>query len=118
MLIFLKEKQNGDIMAQSCANRSVQQDPVAKEEVASPTIAMESVFMTSTINTRESREVVTIDISGAFIHATNEDYVILQMNRMLEELMAKMDPKLYRKYLVDKKERKFYIYTSKRCSMG
>jgi hypothetical protein len=102
LLIFLKEKQNCTIKAQSCANRSVQQLHVAKEEVASPTLALESVFVTNTIDARENREVVRIDISGVFLHATNKDNVVMQMNGTLAELMAKTDPKLYRKFLVDK----------------
>jgi hypothetical protein len=35
------------------------------------------VFVTSTIDARENREVVTIDIPGAFFHATNKDYIIM-----------------------------------------
>jgi hypothetical protein len=105
-LIFLKGKQNGTVRAQSCANGSVQRSHVAKEEVASPTVALASVFMTSTIDARENREVVTINIPGAFLHATNEDYVIMQVNGTLAKLMAKRDPKLYRKYLVNKKGKK------------
>ncbi len=66
------------------------------------------VFTTSTIDARENREVVTINIPGVFLHATNKDYVIMQMNRTLAKLMAQTDPKLYRKYLVDKKGRKCY----------
>ncbi len=66
-------------------------------------MALESVFVTSTIDAIENREVVTINIPGAFLHAKNEDYVVMQMNGTLAELMAKTDPKLYRKYLVDKK---------------
>jgi hypothetical protein len=69
--------------------------------------------MTAAIDTR--REVVTIDIPGAFLHATNNNYVVMRMNGMLGELtMAKTDPKLYRKYLTDKKERKFCIYAFRR----
>ena len=94
-LIFLKEKRNGDIKARSCANGSVQREHVAKDEAASPTVGLESVFITATIDAREEREVVTIDIPGAFLHATNEDYVIMRMNGTLAELMAKTDPKLY-----------------------
>ena len=45
----------------------------------------------------EKREVVTIDIPGAFLHADNGDYVIMRMTGTLAELMAKTDPKLYRK---------------------
>jgi hypothetical protein len=55
LLIFLKEKQNSDVKAQSCANGRVQQDHVTKEEAASPPVALESVFVISIINTREKR---------------------------------------------------------------
>ncbi len=105
-LMFLKEKQNGTVKAQSYANGSVQRSHVVKEEVVSPTVALESVFVMSTIDARENREVVTIDIPGAFLHAKNKDYIVMQMNGTLAELMAKTDPKLYRKYLVDKKGKK------------
>ncbi len=107
-LIFLKEKQNGTIKLRSCANRSVQQSHVAKEEAASPTVALESIsiFVMSTIEARENREVGMINIPGAFLHAPNKDYVVMQMNETLAELMAKTDPKLYRKYLTDKKGKK------------
>ena len=105
-LIFLKEKRNGTVKAQSCANVSVQLEHVAKEEAASPTVALESVFVTTAIDAKENREVVTIDIPGAFLHATNDDYVVMRMNGTLAELMAKTDPKLYRKYLTDEKGKK------------
>jgi hypothetical protein len=106
LLIFLKEKRNGTVKARLCANGSVQRDHVAKEEAASPTVALELMFVTAAIDARENREVVTIDISGAFLHATNNDYVVVCMNEMLAELMAKTDPKLYRKYLIDEKGKK------------
>jgi hypothetical protein len=40
LLIFLKEKQNGDVKAQSCANGSVQRNHIIKEEGALPWLAM------------------------------------------------------------------------------
>jgi hypothetical protein len=64
------------------------------------------VFVTSTIDARENSEVVTINIPGAFLHATNKDYVVIQMNGTLAKLMAQTDLKLYRKYLVNKKGKK------------
>ncbi len=70
------------------------------------------VFVTSTIDARENREVVTINISGAFLHATNKDYVVMQMNGTLAKLMVQTDLKLYRKYLVDKKREESAIPTS------
>jgi len=96
-LIFLKEKKNGTIKARSRANGSV-----AKEEAGAPTVGLDSVFITSTIDAKESRKVVTIDIPGAFLHADNKDYVIMKMVGMfLAELMVKTNPKMYRLYRGD-----------------
>ncbi len=64
------------------------------------------VFVTTTIDARENREVVIIDIPGAFLHTTNKDYVVMQMNRTLAKLMVQTDPRLYSKYLVNKKGKK------------
>ncbi len=61
------------------------------------------VFVASTIDARENREVVTINILRAFFHPTNKDYVVMQMNGTLAKLMVQTDPKLYRNYLLNKK---------------
>jgi hypothetical protein len=63
--------------------------------VAAPTVALQSVFITSTIDAKESRKMVTVDVPGAFLHADNKDYVIMKMVGSLAELMAKTNPKLY-----------------------
>ncbi len=63
------------------------------------------MFLTSTIDAKENREVVTIDIPGAFLHVDNEDYVIMKMVGMLAELMVKTNPKMYRQYIVLEKRR-------------
>ncbi len=78
---------------------------MAKEEAAAPTVTLESVFVTATIDAKEKREVVTINIPEAFLHANNDDYVIMKMNGSLAELMVKSDPKIYRKYVMIEKGR-------------
>jgi len=99
-LIFLKEKKNGAIKASSCANGSVQREHVAKDEAAAPTVGLNSVFITSTIDAKERRKVVTINIPGAFLHTDYEDYVIMKMVGTLAELMVNTNPKLYRQYVI------------------
>jgi len=54
-LIFLREKQDGNVKARSCANGSVKREHVAKEEAAAPTVAIESVFVTATIDAKEKQ---------------------------------------------------------------
>ncbi len=105
LLIFLKEKQDGNVKARSCANGSVQREHVAKEEAATPTVALESVFVTAAIDAKEKQKVVTIDVPGAFLHASNKDYIVMKINGLLAELMVKMDPKIYRKYITIEKGR-------------
>jgi hypothetical protein len=85
----------------SCANRSVQREHVAKEVASTPTVTLEFVFVTATIDAKEKRKAVTIDIPGAFLHANNEDYVISKMNGSL----IKTDPMIYWKYVTIKKGR-------------
>ncbi len=92
--------------AQSCANGSVQRNQVAKEEAALSTVCLESVFATAAIDAKEVREVVTINIPGAFLHASNKDYVVMRMNGTLAKLMAKTDPKQYQKYSTYEKGKK------------
>ncbi len=52
-------------------------------------VGLKSVFATAAIDAKEKREVVTINILGAFLHATNKDYVVMWMNGTLAKLMAK-----------------------------
>jgi hypothetical protein len=101
----LKEKKGGDIKARSCANGNLQRYHIAEEEAAAPTVALESVLITSTIDAKESRKMVTIDIPGAFSHANNEGCGIKKMVGMLAEVMVKTNPKLYRQYVMLEKGR-------------
>ncbi len=78
-MIFLRQKKNGEVKARSCANGNPQREHIAKKVAAAPTVALELVFLTLTIDAKENREVVTIDIPGAFLHADNEDYVVMKM---------------------------------------
>jgi len=52
------------------------------------------------IDAKERRKVETIDIPGAFLHADNEDYVIMKMAGTLAEPMVKTNPMLYRQYVI------------------
>jgi hypothetical protein len=58
--------------------------------------------------------VVTVDIPGAFLHADNEDYVLMKMVGALAELMVKTNPKLYQKYVIlDKGRSVLYLRLQK-----
>ena len=98
-LIFLKEKRDGTIKARACADGRKQRDTTAEEEAASPTVSIESVFMTCAIEAQEGRDVAVMDLPGAFLHADCNDHVIMRFQGRLAELMAMAAPTVYRKYI-------------------
>ena len=62
---------------------------ILQKKAASPTVALDLEFVTAAIDARENREVVTIDIPFAFLHANKNNNVVIHMNETLAELMTK-----------------------------
>ena len=100
-LMFLTEKQYGKIKARKCADGRKQREYINKQDAASPTISLDSIFITGVIETHENRDVVVIDLPGAFQHAKleDEDEVMIVMEGCLAEMMVMTEPKVYRKYV-------------------
>jgi hypothetical protein len=98
-LMFLKEKRNGDVKGRACADGRKQREDFTKQDATSPTVSVDSIFLTAIIEAKEERDVACFDIPGAFLHAeTNEDVTML-LKGPLAELMVLVDPSLYRKYV-------------------
>ena len=64
----------------------------------------DSVFITSVSNAYERRQVATCDLPGAFLHTKTKETVIMSLRGELADLMVKVDPMLYRKFIM--KDRK------------
>jgi hypothetical protein len=98
-LMFLKQKRNGTIKGRGCADGRKQQDYITKEDASSPTVSIESVMISTVIDAKERRDVATIDIPGAFMQADMDDVVHMKLEGTMAELLVKIDPILYRKYV-------------------
>lgn len=115
-LMFLREKRNGEVKGRACVNGRPQRESIPKEEAASTTAATESVMLTAVIDAHERRDVATLDIPGAFLHADNNDQnIIMMLKGLLAELMVKIAPQIYRKYLLvtEKGEKILYVRMTK-----
>ena len=97
--MFLKEKRCGKVKARGCADGRKQRIYKSKDETSAPTVTTESVFLSSVIDAKEGREVVTCDIPGAFMHADMDELIHLKLEGPLAELLTRVDPKLYSKYM-------------------
>lgn len=80
------------------------QDRALYENLSSPTVATTSVFAILAIAATEKRNVVVIDIGGAFLHAdlapTGID-VFMRLDGTMSDMLVKLDPS-YRSYREDK----------------
>ena len=103
-LIFITEKRDGRIKARACANGSKQRQWMSKEDTSSPTVSLQSVFMTCAIEAHEGREVAIIDIPNAFVQTPHEgETVIMKVRGELANILVETSPELYKKYLVYEK---------------
>ena len=59
--------------------------------------------LTSVIDAKERREVVTVDIPGAFMQGEQDKTIHMKLEGTLAELLAKCDPTKYQPYLVIEK---------------
>ena len=60
----------------------------------------EAVLLASVIDAKERREVITVDIPGAFMQGKQDETVHMKLEGTLAELLAKCDLTKYQPYLV------------------
>ena len=70
----------------------------------------DSVMIQSTIDAHEEREVVTLDIPGAFLHADLDEEVVMLLRGQLADLMVEVDRELYGPYLRKTKKGESILY--------
>ena len=79
LITMIKEKRSGSIKARACADGRKQRRYITKEEVASPTIQLESLIMSLIIDAKEHRDVAVADVVGAYLVANMKDYVLVKL---------------------------------------
>ena len=67
--------------------------------MASPTVHLKSVFITSVIGVKEEHDVAVVNLPGTFLSANNPDLIHMMLNGEMEELMAMIQPCTYQKFI-------------------
>ena len=91
----MEESKHGQLQTE--ARNAPSQNTRRKMQPASPTVATDSIMITAAIDAHERRNVTTIDIPGAFLHAYNVKETIMLLRGRLAELMVQVDPQIYQK---------------------
>ena len=108
--MFLKHKRDGKLHGRTCADGSTQRGKYEKEDAASPTVAVESVIITSVVDAKEGRDVAIVDIPSAYLHADMDDEVHMRLTGKLAELLVATAPEMYREYVTYGKNKEPVLY--------
>ena len=98
-LMFLKQKRDVSIKAHGCADGRPQREYMTKDEANLPTVSLEAMMLSCAIDTKEGRYVIVTNIPRAFPHADMEDHVHMLLKGTISELITKLEPSIYRKYI-------------------
>ena len=77
----------------------------------------EAMMMSCAIDAREGRHVAVTDIPEAFLQADMEEDVHMLLEGTIVELIVKLDPSLYRKYIWENKNGKPMLYVKQRKTL-
>ena len=64
-----------------------------------PTVSIDAMILLWSIDTKENRYVVVSDIPGTFLHSGMSDNIHMLCEGTISEMIAKLDPKIYRKHI-------------------
>ena len=113
-LTFLKEKRCGKVKGRGCADGRKQRAQFKKDEVSSPTAAIESVILTAAIDGHENRDVGIVDIPGAFMQVDMDETVYMRIDGTMAELLLQIDPDYYGEFVSTVKGKKvIYVLVAK-----
>ena len=118
--MFLTEKRDKSIKGRMVYNGKPTRAWMSREDSASPTASLESIFLTAIIDAIEGRDVMTADIPNAFIQTVmppvedGDERVVMKITGVLVNLLVDLAPETYGPYVVlEKGRRVLYVQVLK-----
>ena len=99
-LMSLKRKRCGKIKGRGCADGRKQRAYITKEDSTAPMVSTEAVFLTAVIDAMEGRNVVVLDVPGAFMQAEIDELVHVRFTGAMVTLLLEIDHEMYKDYVV------------------
>ena len=116
MEMFLKKKHCGRVKGQGCADGQKQCTYINKEDASTPTVAIESVMLTCVIDAAKQCDMATVNKPGMFMQVDMDELVHIWLEGKMFDLLVKIEPKLYHKYIfIEKSKPILYIELKRPC---
>ena len=108
--MFLKKKRCGKIKGQGCADRHKQRAYITKEQLTSPTISTEAVFLMAVVDAWENRKVAVLDVPGAFMQVDMDKLIHVWFHGEMVDKLLEIDHELYSSYVTEEQgEKVMYV---------
>ena len=104
LITLVTEKRCGKIKGRACADGRKQRRYIKREDVASPTVQLESLILSLLIDSVEGRDVLTADVVGAYLLAHMTEFVMVKVTGDSVKIMCEVDKK-YNEYVSYEKGR-------------
>jgi hypothetical protein len=98
-LMFLKQKRCRRIKGRECADGHKHRLYKTKAETSALTVAIKSMFLTSVVDAKEGRHVISLEIPGAFMQTDIDELIHVRLECAMVLLRAKVNPCLCTEYL-------------------
>ena len=91
---LIKDKRCGKIKGRTCADGRPQRAYTPREELSSPTIALESLMATLLLDAHEERDVAIFDVPGEYLHAElpKDKFMLLKREGPFVDIMCEVNP--------------------------
>ena len=114
--MLLSQKKNKVVKGRCVYNGKLKRAWLPREETTSPMAALESIFLTTMIDAKEGKDIMTNDIPNAFIQVEileckdGKDQIIMKITGVLVDYLVKIAPEIYANYIViEKGKRVLYV---------
>ena len=114
---LIKEKRDGRLKGRSVADGRPQRELYTKDETSSPTATPESVLLIALIDAVEDRHVVVVDVTGAYLNADMNDFVLIRLLGDDVDMMCNANP-TYAEFVTYDKGRKTLFLQLKKALYG
>ena len=113
-LMILRQKKDGTTKGRLAYNGKPTRTWISREEASSPTASQEGIFLTSTVDANERRDIVSVNIPNAYIQAdvpteSGQDRITMKITGLLVDWLVEIEPETYAKYVVFENGEKPYI---------
>lgn len=110
LLTMVTEKRDGRLNGRAVIDGRKQRRYIRKEDVASPTVELESLVLSLLIDAQENRDVATANLAGVYLLADTKDHVIVKLTGESVEIICDACIK-YKKYVSHENGKKvLYLY--------